>query len=197
MALRDLAGRLLVLGVLVGVAGSLWVLVGRTLMQPVTIHQPQGIRPNAIVWADRVFSSRASLAAWLASHGETYRHWAKIHRVDAAIIEHRRPPAQGALRPPTVATHPHPHSQHSSSRNRAAVQNIQPETRGTSSGSNDSLAWMRFVLLALAAMVILAAAVPQTLVRLTGGDWFSTTRRTYLVAVGVSLCVGALIAGGH
>jgi hypothetical protein len=56
---------------------------------------------------------------------------------------------------------------------------------------------MRFVLLALAAMVILAAAVPQTLVRLTRGDWFSTTRRTYLVAVGVSLCVGALIAGGH
>jgi hypothetical protein len=196
MALRDLAGRVLVLGVLIAAAGILWVLVGRTLMHPETVHEPPGaVRPNAIVWADRVFASRASLAAWLGSHGETYPHWAKLHKVDAAIIEHRRPPAQGALRPPTVATHQH--SQHSSSRDRAAVKNIHSATRGTSPGSNVSFGWVRFVLLALAAMVILAAAVPQMLVRLTGGDWFSATRRTYLVAVGLSLCVGALVTSGH
>jgi len=195
MPARDLAGRFLLVGVLVAAAAILWVLVGRALTRPVTVHEPptRAIRPNAIVWADRVFSSRASLAAWLASHGGTYRQWAKLHRVDAAIVEHRRVPVQGALKPPTAATHPDSRVRHPKPGNRAAVQ----KAPGTSSGSGFTLAWTPFVLLALAATAMLAAAMPQALVGLTGGDWFSVTRRTYLVAVGLSLCVGALIASGH
>jgi hypothetical protein len=45
--------------------------------------------PIGIVWADRVFISKAQLSAWLLSRGARYADWAKNHPVERARIEHR------------------------------------------------------------------------------------------------------------
>lgn len=172
MLVVDLAKRLLVLAGLAAVV-VVWVLVARTLMHPQRVTQSSGaIRPTAIVWADRAFASRAALASWLASHGATYREWAKLHRVDAAIVEHVRTPAPGILRPPVL------------------------QTPGASSDSGISAAWAWSLLLALAAMVMLSAMAPEGLVRLAGVGPFSATWRAYAFTVGLSVCIGVLLAGG-
>lgn len=187
MAVADLAKRLLVLA---GLAAAVvpWVFVARTLMHPERITQSPAIRPNAIVWADRAFASRAALASWLASHGASYLQWATLHRVDAAIVEHVRIPAPGTLRPPAV--------RHEGRAKTSALGSARVQAPGASSASGISAAWARSVLLALAAMVMLAAVVPEGLVRLAGGGRLSTTRRAYVFTVGLSVCIGVLLAGG-
>lgn len=40
---------------------------------------PPPLRPTAIVWADRVFTSKADLASWLRARGGSYRAWAQRH----------------------------------------------------------------------------------------------------------------------
>jgi hypothetical protein len=172
MPVANLAKRLLVLAGLAAVV-VVWVFVARTLMHPVRVTQtPGAIRPTAIVWGDRTFASRAALASWLASHGVTYRQWAKLHRADAAIVEHVRTPARGILRPPSV------------------------QAPRASSASGISAAWARAVLLVLAVMVMLTAVAPEGLVRLAGGGRFGTTWRAYMFTVGLSVCIGVLLAGG-
>ena len=160
--------RLLVLAA-VAAAATPWVLAARSLTSPLRIAQtPATPRPSSIVWADRVFSSRTALASWLAANGATYESWARHHPVDAGILEHL----------PTTAFTP-PGS--------AAA--------GTSSQSKSSVAWARIGLLAVAALLMLVALIPAGLVELPGGEWLSTTRRTYAFALGFALCLGVLIAG--
>jgi hypothetical protein len=172
---------------LLAVAVTAWVFVVRELTSPTRIKPPAGQaqpEPNAIVWAGRVFSSRAAIAAWLAARGRAYRHWAELHRADAAIVEHH--PA--AFRPPAATATAH--------RTAAPPANAAPPTSSSSSGG--SLAWVQLVLVALAAMVMVFGAAPAAvLVRVLGVDWLSPTRRIYLLALGLSVCVGVLIAGGH
>lgn len=71
-----------------------WVFAARMLMHPTPVTTPRtSAPPHSIVWAHRVFTSPADLAAWLKSRGMTYRLWAARYPVDAAILEQRPIPA--------------------------------------------------------------------------------------------------------
>jgi hypothetical protein len=160
--------RLLVLAA-VAAAVTPWVLTALSLTRPLRIAQtPAMPRPQSIVWADRVFSSPAALAAWLSANGATYQSWARHHPADAGILEHV-PPA--AFTPPGQ------------------------EAAGTSHRSKSSVAWARIGLLVVAALLMLVALIPEGLVELPGGGWLSATRRTYAFALGFALCLGVVIAG--
>ncbi len=39
----------------------------------------QAMYPQSILWAGRVFTSKAEFAGWLARHDESYAHWVKLH----------------------------------------------------------------------------------------------------------------------
>ena len=39
----------------------------------------QAMYPQSILWAGRVFTSKAEFAGWLSRHDESYRHWVKLH----------------------------------------------------------------------------------------------------------------------
>ena len=51
---------------------------------------------HSVVWADRVFMSRAELRRWLRGHGERYTTWARKHPTQAAELEHRPLPSKRA-----------------------------------------------------------------------------------------------------
>jgi len=190
---------------LLGLAGlaiviAVWALVGWKLVHPVPITVPSArMQPGAIVWDNRVFSSRTGLASWLASHGATYQEWARRHRTDAAIVEHV---PSGPLTPPrghqaADASQRSRVRQTGRARPPAASVGRNARAAGTTSGTTFSLSWVPYALLVLGAVGMLAAIVPAALVQLPGGDWFSATRRTYVFALGFSISIGVLIAGFH
>jgi hypothetical protein len=43
-------------------------------------------RPNAIVWADRVFGSRPAFARWLGERGHTYPAWERLHPAAGDVL---------------------------------------------------------------------------------------------------------------
>jgi hypothetical protein len=53
-------------------------------------------RPTALVWADRVFSTKQGFAAWLESRGGTYEAWADRHPAAVAVLD---PEARTAAAP--------------------------------------------------------------------------------------------------
>jgi hypothetical protein len=64
-----------------------WVVAARTIRNA----EPGQARaaPNAIVWADRVFDSRRSFAAWLRSRGGSYAGWAAAHPSLYRVLAHQ------------------------------------------------------------------------------------------------------------
>jgi hypothetical protein len=72
------------------VAGFVWLDVVQKMRHPSPVPIPKGRPfPNAIMWADRSFSSRKELARWLHSKGASYSHWRKRFPSEAAVLEHR------------------------------------------------------------------------------------------------------------
>src|SRR5581483_4906284 len=140
-------------------------------------------RADAIVWANRVFSSREALASWLSVRGTTYASWARRHPADAAILEHLSVTTHGSLRPPAQSVAPSSGGPPSAPTGgsgavvaspRAAV----PPLGATSSGSSGTGAWVIAVLLGVAALAIVAALVPAAaVVRVLGPGRLSTNRR--------------------
>lgn len=82
---RPLILAVLVLGLLA--AAVSWALVARTIAgaKPSVASG----RATAIVWADRVFDTRAEFRRWLQSHGGTYVAWRERYPAAAAVLEHR------------------------------------------------------------------------------------------------------------
>lgn len=110
-------------------------------------------RSEAIVWDDRVFSSRAALAGWLKSHGGDYRRWRIVHPAAAAVLEDRPAPRSRAgvkpAPPAAVSKRPAP-----TPARRHAPAPVQPRVVGARGG------WLVKLLVAvlLAAVVALFAA---------------------------------------
>jgi hypothetical protein len=178
---RSVGNWLLVLAVL-AIATTVWAFsAGKRTHPPHAARQP--IQPRAIVWDNRVFSSRTALASWLASRGTTYQRWARQHPADAAIVEHVR---VSSFTPPT--------GQAAGTVKQAGAQHGGGV--GRSSGTS-SLSWAPFVLLVLGAAAMLLAVIPAALAQFPAGYWFNATRRTYVFALGFSISVGVLIAGFH
>jgi hypothetical protein len=116
---------ILAVGAIPAAVASLWM---QTHPLP-----PAPVEPvRSVVWADRVFTSSAGLRAWLTAHGGKYERWARTHRAEAAILEHR------------------------GTRTRQIVRQPPPERRGWYSAARR--AWPA-LLLPLAAIVLLAVSL--------------------------------------
>lgn len=63
--------------VVVPLAALAFVHVATSLMAEPT--PAQAMYPQSILWAGRVFTSKAEFAGWLSRHDESYRHWVKLH----------------------------------------------------------------------------------------------------------------------
>jgi hypothetical protein len=80
--------------------GAVWATAIHTLTTPKRI--PVTLRPEAVAWGDRVFTSRVDLAAWLASRGLSYRAWERRHPAGLQILIH--PHARAVPRPAPAAS---------------------------------------------------------------------------------------------
>lgn len=69
----------------VAVAAVVWVVVIHSLTKPPKPAPVIG-RPDAVVWGNRVFTSRAEFAHWLKARGLSYSRWAKTHPDGVRII---------------------------------------------------------------------------------------------------------------
>jgi hypothetical protein len=78
--------------VVLGGAASTWVAVVRTLREAQPVATPK-LQPEAIVWAGRVFGSRAEFAQWLRSRGDSYEAWGRAHPTARAVVQHEQPAA--------------------------------------------------------------------------------------------------------
>lgn len=161
-------------------------------------------RVDAIVWANRDFSSRAPLASWLSARGATYELWSRRHPDAAALLEHlpsptlhspTRPVAPRGGGPPSAPTGgsgavvPSPP---------AAVPPGGATSSASSSGLSGTATWVTGVLLGVAVIAMVAALVPAAaVVRVLGPGRLSLNRRMYVFGFGLSLCVGVLVAGGR
>lgn len=93
LAVRLLHARSLMLAVVVlglVAAGWSWARVAQTIAGAKPAVAPGHV--SAIVWANRVFDSRADFRRWLRSRGSTYVSWRQRYPAAAAVLEHR--PAQ-------------------------------------------------------------------------------------------------------
>ena len=63
--------------VVVPFAALAFVHVATSLMPEPT--PAPALYPQSILWAGRVFTSKAEFAGWLSRHDESYRHWVKLH----------------------------------------------------------------------------------------------------------------------
>jgi hypothetical protein len=70
-------------------AGLAWYRVAHTLSTAKPVKVPQIHSVTAIIWADRVFNSRAEMAAWLHSRGASYATWAARNPELARILNTR------------------------------------------------------------------------------------------------------------
>jgi hypothetical protein len=179
---------------LLAVAAAPWVFAVKKLSNggPVTSSTTY-TQPHSIVWANRVFSSKAGLSAWLVSRGTAYELWASRHPGDAAIVEHLARTA-GSLpaRAPKVKT-----SASQPQVPATAAHSLPEQTPTPSAHSGGSGSWLELLLLGAAVMAMLAAATPAALARVVGGEWLSSARRAYMFALGLSVCVGLLMSGAH
>jgi hypothetical protein len=155
---HGLRRRCIVLGVLLLVTAP-WSGVARA---------DSGDQPTAIVWGDNVFSSRADLAAWLASRGATYGRWARLHPEGRAIVEHRALPSA-----PTV---------------------VVPLAAAQHAVSISSPSGVEILLLVVAASMMLLALMPVLRVSALGDARLTATHRTYLFAFGFTICIAVLFA---
>jgi hypothetical protein len=109
-----------------------------------TISNPRAVapkaQPSAIVWADRVFASPASLRRWLHSRGMTYGVWSRHHPRQAAILEHRPLPQPAKTKP------------------KPAEPVASPPPRATSATRGSGVRDVVLTLLLLVALVLAAAA---------------------------------------
>jgi hypothetical protein len=78
-----------------------WMRVVQTISEAKPV--PAAGQATAIAWGDRVFASRAELAAWLRSRGTSYEAWSKTHQVAAGVVEHRPVKAAAPVRQPQPA----------------------------------------------------------------------------------------------
>jgi len=84
---------ILAVGAIPAAVASLWM---QTHPLPPAPLEPA----RSVVWADRVFTSSAGLRAWLTARGEKYERWARKHRAQAAILEHRGKRTKQIVRQP-------------------------------------------------------------------------------------------------
>jgi hypothetical protein len=164
---RALALLLVLLGLVV--AALTWARVVHTISNPKPVASTE--HATSIVWADRVFQSRADLGRWLRSHGATYAGWLKQHPVEGAVLEHRpvstaapQRAAQGSsatVTTRTAAPAKHPHRTTAPRPGITAAATKPAPARAQSPGGSSFGRIFIGLLALLAAACALAASLPR------------------------------------
>lgn len=68
-------------------AGVAWSRLVSTLRHAEPVTAPQRPPVNAVVWGNRVFTNRRSLARWLAARDERYSVWGRRHPSAAHLLK--------------------------------------------------------------------------------------------------------------
>ena len=170
--------------VAVVLVGGVWAIAIQTLAHPKPLTASRRA-PGAIVWQDRVFSSRSQLSRWLERHGSVYRRWARLHPAAASILGGHK----GAFRPPHHKVSTRTVADQSAGRRAAAQRTIAV--------SQSSPAYEAFVVLLLfvgATLLALGLAPPALVQRVRWTAWLSPDRRPYALMAGIALLVGCGLA---
>lgn len=191
-----LAQTLAVCAVVVVVA-VVWVHTIKTLTHPVAVPPPVG-SPQSLVWSNRVFSSRASLEAWLKARGLSYVVWARKHGAAAAVVEHRPAVVAPHTAAPAVKKKAHTqtvaaqHQQPKRKAETAATKRSAAPPPSSSSGSSSVSYSLAGWLLALLMGAI--ALVPTRVLARVGGLRVGPSLRTYLAAASATIIVAMFLA---
>jgi hypothetical protein len=153
-----------------------WALVTRELVdaKPVVTRG----HATAVVWADRVFTSKGKLARWLRSRGATYGRWAATHPsspLSDAVTPSRKVRLRAAAAPAR------------------AESGQRPSSIRTSSSAARIL---ELLLLALGTLAVGVALAPARLLRaaVPRARPLAPELRFYVVGGGVALLVGVAVA---
>lgn len=173
-----------------------WVAVVRQIRnaRPVPVS---AIQPTAVIWADRVFTSRAALDLWLRSRGASYAGWARAHRGASTVFEPGRSAVASArsgrpsavFKPPaatstqTSAARTTRTTRHSAVRKSPAVE--------ASRGGTVSLAQQigEIALLLLSAVAVAVGLAPPAQLRRLAPVLTPLEFRIAAVAAGVTIAV--------
>jgi hypothetical protein len=180
------------------IAGFVWVNAIRTLTNPVKVPPPLGT-PQSLVWNDRVFTSRASLAAYLRHRGFSYEAWARKHPEAASVVEHR-PVVVTARRSTSKTTEAHAQAAVTTTKEEKrriesapiAKRAAPPPNSGDGGGNSLSLSALGWLLALFLGAVALA---PARVFARFGGLRAGPSFRTYLGAAAATIVVAMLLAG--
>lgn len=165
----------------VALAAVPWAFVAHTLQKATPVdatHQ----RPDAIVWADRVFASPNELAAWLRSRGASYSAWLAHHPQGGADL------APGSEPPPTTSR-----PAQTTERPTAAPK---PKPVAATSGGGLVRALLEVLAALVVVLLVLLAAAPERLLGLLRPEWRASPVevRVAAFAAALSISAGALVA---
>src|SRR5215217_2215827 len=177
---RRLPERLALLAGIVAVGTAWWLVVQQLRsVEPVPSH----VRPAALVWNERVFTSREQIARWLGSHGIDYGRWSAEHPAALRIVDRtayrKQLRTQGDSKLSAAAK---------------ATASQSSSTRGKSGSSGTPLPGVSLLLVLLATILWTLAALPYRSLarRFQLPDWLLTAGeyRFYLVAAAAAVSFG-------
>jgi hypothetical protein len=161
------------LALLIGV----WLQVVRTLSAPIRLS-PSTVRPTAVAWHHRVYSSEKELKAAFEADGSPYAAWARNHPGALAILRHRHLRSASPHRPTTTV---------------AEDNRAKPRVNATVA-SHRSQSIAIDVLWVVGLLVFAGALAPARLLARAGLGPLRTEHRIVLAAAATSFTVGLLIA---
>jgi hypothetical protein len=171
--------------IVVGLAalGLSWGKVAATISGAKPVAAPE--RPNAIVWADRVFPDRATLARWLRGRGADYHTWLVKHPEAGGVLEHRKVTVAPRTKPkgaPTAAPAPRP-----------KVAKVAVAAVSTGGGSIARTALLAFLIVLVGVFAVAAALPTPVLFRYPALGRAIAPRRELLFAGAAALGIGILL----
>ena len=79
--------RIILAVVIAGAVAVVWLHVVQEIRNAKPVPAASRPKVNGVAWSNVVFTSRRQLERWLASRGEHYASWARVHRAAAAVLE--------------------------------------------------------------------------------------------------------------
>lgn len=164
-----------------------WLSVAWQLANPRPVAASQ-VAPTGIVWADRVFATKAEFAQWLRDRGATYAEWAVLHAVgQTPYLSLGGPAATATARTALPAT----------DAGAASGPSTFAPVTGAARAALDARSVIVTLSLLLAGTLLFAVAFsPAWMPRprlLTGRDRLSIEARLLLAGTGIALLVGVAV----
>ena len=153
-----------------------------------------GERGNAVVWADRVFTSRAQLADWLEARGASYESWVARHP-NLSPWESAPPVADGAERVAAagserVGTEADRKAESESRAERLAASLSTFDDRGFTFPFTAGAVFLAFAALLGVGLIAVSAVPPMVYAGRATSAELLIDRRAQVGAAGLSLLVG-------